>query len=303
MMILKSGVPKLRIDELAFTPDGSGIVAPAGSNGVCYWKTLTGDGKAEVLTLPAKVVKRLVFAPDGRTLYAGSDQLCAFDLAGRTGTVLDIPKWASLWFGVSPDGKRLAVAEAPKDTAHTRLTLWATDSLAGPLREVLISPIIYSQLQFTPSGERFVLLESEHLPSFEWQARYVWRASDTLEAIEDSDPLPEMPDQMILSPDGSLVACRLRDTITLYRRGGRRVTIKNDGKKQFTGMAFHPSGRTIAATNNDKTVKVYGVESSDLIRTFSWEIGRTRSVAFSPDGAVAAAGSDTGKVVVWDVDE
>jgi WD40 repeat protein len=29
---------------------------------------------------------------------------------------------------------------------------------------------------------------------------------------------------------------------------------------------------------------------------------RLRSVAFSPDGVLAAAGSDTGKVVVWDVD-
>jgi WD40 repeat protein len=45
------------------------------------------------------------------------------------------------------------------------------------------------------------------------------------------------------------------------------------------------------------------VESGELIRTFSWDIGRVRSVAFSPDGAVAAAGGDTGKVVVWGVDE
>ncbi|MBX9581170.1 MAG: WD40 domain-containing protein [Gemmataceae bacterium] len=29
---------------------------------------------------------------------------------------------------------------------------------------------------------------------------------------------------------------------------------------------------------------------------------RLRSVAFSPDGTLCAAGSDTGKVVVWDFD-
>jgi WD40 repeat protein len=39
-----------------------------------------------------------------------------------------------------------------------------------------------------------------------------------------------------------------------------------------------------------------------VARTFTWDIGRMRSIAFSPDGALAAAGGDTGKVVVWDVD-
>lgn len=37
-------------------------------------------------------------------------------------------------------------------------------------------------------------------------------------------------------------------------------------------------------------------------RQFAWDIGRLRSVAFSPDGTLCAAGSDTGRVVVWDFD-
>jgi WD40 repeat protein len=49
-------------------------------------------------------------------------------------------------------------------------------------------------------------------------------------------------------------------------------------------------------------VKLYDVASGELTKVFTWDIGRTRSVAFSPDGTLAAAGSDTGKVVVWDVD-
>jgi WD40 repeat protein len=82
----------------------------------------------------------------------------------------------------------------------------------------------------------------------------------------------------------------------------RWVVDENDSTHQFTGLAFHPSGRYLAATNNDETVKLYDTQSWELAKTYTWDIGRMRSIAFSPDGTLAAAGSDTGKVVVWDVD-
>jgi WD40 repeat protein len=40
----------------------------------------------------------------------------------------------------------------------------------------------------------------------------------------------------------------------------------------------------------------------EVAHAFDWEIGRLRSIAFSPDGMLAAAGGDKGKIVVWDVD-
>jgi WD40 repeat protein len=49
-------------------------------------------------------------------------------------------------------------------------------------------------------------------------------------------------------------------------------------------------------------VKLYDTSTWEVARTFTWDIGKMRSIAFSRDGALAAAGSDTGKVVVWDVD-
>ncbi len=78
--------------------------------------------------------------------------------------------------------------------------------------------------------------------------------------------------------------------------------LPSDTRFHFTGIAFHPSGRFLAATSNDATVKLYDTTTWDVARTFTWDIGRMRSIAFSPDGTLAAAGSDTGKVVVWDVD-
>jgi WD40 repeat protein len=65
---------------------------------------------------------------------------------------------------------------------------------------------------------------------------------------------------MVLSHDGSAVACRTRNVIRLYPAAGGWgdvPVIINDGQRHFTGIAFHPCGRFLAATSNDQTVKVY----------------------------------------------
>lgn len=82
----------------------------------------------------------------------------------------------------------------------------------------------------------------------------------------------------------------------------RSVVRTNDNTHQFTGLAVNPSNRYLAATSNDTTVKLYDTDTWQVAKTFTWNVGRLRSVAFSPDGALAAVGSDSGKIVVWDVD-
>ena len=111
--------------------------------------------------------------------------------------------------------------------------------------------------------------------------------------------------QQLFSPDGAYLVIRGGPSLLVWNahdftQKPRKVPISQRG--HCTGIAFHPSGKYLAATSNDATVKLYDTATWDVARTFTWDIGRMRSIAFSPDGALAAAGSDTGKVVVWDVD-
>jgi len=73
-------------------------------------------------------------------------------------------------------------------------------------------------------------------------------------------------------------------------------------RKHFTGIAVHPDGRRVLATCNDTTVREYDAVTLQEIRAYAWKVGRLRSVAVAPDGLTAAAGSDSGKVVVWDLE-
>ena len=109
----------------------------------------------------------------------------------------------------------------------------------------------------------------------------------------------------VMSLGGRLIAGRWGVWIGVFRTedmNAAPVTFRNDNRKEFTGLAFHPSGRYLAATSNDATVKLYDTGTWELAHAFDWDIGRLRSVAFSPDGMLAAAGGDRGKIVVWDVD-
>jgi WD40 repeat protein len=109
-----------------------------------------------------------------------------------------------------------------------------------------------------------------------------------------------------MSPDGRLLAHIDVARVQVLNVDDSPVhglaVIENTSRFAFTGLAFHPSGRFLAATSNDATVKLYDTSNWSLATTYTWDVGRMRSIAFSPDGLLAAAGSDTGKVVVWDVD-
>ena len=106
-----------------------------------------------------------------------------------------------------------------------------------------------------------------------------------------------------MSPGGGTqVVYASAASLVIVPDSGIPNVVPDSGPKHFTGIAFHPSGRYLAATSNDATVKLYDTATWTVARTFAWDIGRLRSVAFSPDGTRAAVGSDTGKVLVWDVD-
>ncbi|MFQ3592178.1 MAG: WD40 repeat domain-containing protein [Gemmataceae bacterium] len=77
--------------------------------------------------------------------------------------------------------------------------------------------------------------------------------------------------------------------------------IRNDGRKHFTDVAFHPSGQYLLVSCNDSTVRLYDRDLTE-VAAFDWQLGPIRRVAFSPDGMRAAAGNRVGQVVLWDVD-
>jgi len=66
-------------------------------------------------------------------------------------------------------------------------------------------------------------------------------------------------------------------------------------------VSFSPDGKTLASGSNDKTVKLWDMETLELRRTLSGHTDGVYSVAFSPDGRRLASGSNDTTVIIWDV--
>jgi WD40 repeat protein len=84
--------------------------------------------------------------------------------------------------------------------------------------------------------------------------------------------------------------------------GGDPRLVRNDNRKHFTALAYHPNGRVLFVTSNDATVHAFDTHTLDRVNRYTWHLDKLSAVAVSPDGTLAAAGSATGDVVVWDLD-
>lgn len=158
----------------------------------------------------------------------------------------------------------------------------------------------------TPDGSQFLQFEFRGWGHTAGEYRLVSREAATGKVVRECRVPGFSTSGGCVAPDGKWFAQLMGESVWVLDLRSAEVRtechVQNTGVKHFTGLAFHPSGRFLAATSNDATVKLYDTSNWSLATTYTWDVGRMRSVAFSPDGLLAAAGSDTGRVVVWDVE-
>ncbi len=109
---------------------------------------------------------------------------------------------------------------------------------------------------------------------------------------------------MAFSPDSRLLAVASGLALVVWDvTTGAEVVAFRQKRKYFLGAAFTHDGRYLGTVSNEETVKLWDTSGWRLAREYAWQIGGLKSLAFSPDGMLAAAGGDKKKIVVWDLDD
>lgn len=300
--------PDAEVLDLAFSPDETAIAAGFKHFPVFLWN----------LEAPAPTPVRLpteggyspgglFFSPDGRSLWWRRSD-------GFRGYNRDTREYRSLPFAVrgvthgafaSANGTRVISRHGMPDPC---LIGWESAD-GGWIRRwtVSIADLVVESVTLSPDGHRVALVTRSALgrrPEENPRQVEVWDAATGKFRGKGEYSYAYAP-RLHFAPDaGELVG--INDMTLLVwpvPQLGEPRLIRNDNRKDFTAIAFHPDKRRLYAASNDGTIHLFDTETWVRVERFSWRIGRPKSVAVSTDGTLAAAGGDAGEIVIWDVDE
>jgi WD40 repeat protein len=305
MRVLKTGPGQ--VIDVAFSPDCRAVAAADG--GTVYLWNLDSPNIAPV-RLEAEGDYRdggLCFSPNGRRLaWRTGDGVRTYCRDDRTTVVepLAVLERATSWVRTL-DGTRLVSNHGIPD--HS-LAGWQWKE-GEWVRQWQLSTreLSVQEPALAPAGDQFAIFTRVTEGARWWEEQpmrlEVRDAATGAERAAGTYPY-SYAGRLCFHPHGEQIASIDGMTLLVWAlpAGGAPRLVRNDNRKHFTALAYHPSGRSLFVTSNDETVHVFDTHSLDRVNRYTWNLDKLSAIALSADGTLAAAGSANGDVVVWDLD-
>lgn len=292
--------PRGEVRAVGFGPDGRTLVANFEYPGLHVWELGSDSPPVHLGRSGSFWDTTLRFSPDGSVVYFNDVGRAGY--AVRGGAEVEVGPEAgdrATGFDQTPDMTRLVTLHGTYP--GYRLVGWHRDG--GSWAKDWEVPAEFSylpSLAIAPDGRRVAEL---CIPA-RGQNRVVIRDAATGNPLDSGRYPYRYRSPLLFRPDGGQLVCAHEMTLLVWPLPEPNVprAVRNDTRRHFTGAAYHPTGRFLFTTSNDESAVVWDTETWARVRRYTWDVGPLRSVAVSPDGMLAAAGSKKGAVVVWDVD-
>jgi WD40 repeat protein len=308
---------KKRIHAIAFTPDGNELAAPCGDFQLRVWDLRTGEVRRSVPIENPSCPYSLLYLDQNRLVFSGVG-LSVWDVESNT--------WVEIARG--PWWRRLALSRNGEYLVEVDKTT-STDWAAGGgllVRETSgweLLPAMPGSVN-TTGGVAFShddrLLATSHMqhvgqkskslgpawghcdvPDYEYVVHV--REMPSGRVVQTIDGWDQGASNLAFSPDGTFLVGTAGPRLRVWDlMANREVAVHKRGPKHFQGLSFTHDGRYLATVSNDETVRIWDARTWDEHTTYTWKIGALLNISFAPDGLRAAAGSDKGQIVIWDVE-
>lgn len=255
-----------------------------------------GDETPRVLEAQRSGAAALSFSPEGRRLVTGGaykDNSYIWDLTpGRPFAMLrgsgDLVKTATF----SPSGRHIVTAGL--DSEHSRWVIVVWDARTGrKLKELPYNSGWAAAI--SPDGR--MLAVARHGKSLGF---YTFPDLHPVADVELA--LPDTPEQLAYSPDGSTLAAWVGNAIWVGNASTRQTTRVVEVEGEIKSLAFTPDPKRVVLGFKSGVVAGWNLSTGQMLWTSpAHQLKEVRGIAVAPDGNVAASGGQDGTVTLWDL--